>query len=176
MGSLTFTVRDLNGTPIQNAEVQATMTQDPCGFLVPGCSSGPPYSESGYTDKNGEWIGDIKYSKAPTITYIVQATGYYEQTGSTSLNGANLIDENVWGNVNVSMTAIPSNSAGISAAAPPGQGSSAVGVTTIEEELTAAGNSLGFELNTAGMITAGVIVVIAIAVILIVVFLLVAGA
>ena len=164
MGSLYFYIKDLDGNPIQNAEVSATMSQEPCGLLAVGCSSGPDYTESGYTDANGEWIGDIKYTKAPTISYSVQATGYYSQTGTTSLNGANLINENVWGTINVSMTPVPSSS-NPGSTAPPGQGTGAVTLQQLETDLT-SGN---YELQQGGMIAAIeipiVIAVVAIAVI-----------
>lgn len=169
MGSLFFNVKDLGGTPIQNALVTATMSQEPCGLLAVGCSSGPDYTESGYTDTNGEWIGDIKYTKAPTINYSVQANGYYDQTGSTSLNGANLVNENVWGTVNVSMTPVPSSSSPGSTA-PPAQGTGAVTIQQLTTDL-ASGQ---YELQQGGMIASIeipiVIAVVAIAVIVIFVF------
>ena len=149
MGSLFFYVKDLDGKPIQNALVTATMSQEPCGFGAIGCSSGPDYTEDGYTDANGEWIGDIEYTKAPTIKYSVQATNYYDQTGSTSLNGANLVNENVWGTVNVSMTTVPSSSSPGSTA-PPGQGTGAVTLQQLETDVT-SGN---YELQQGGMIAA----------------------
>ena len=169
MGSLFFNVKDLGGTPIQNALVTATMSQEPCGLLAVGCSSGPDYTESGYTDTNGEWIGDIKYTKAPTINYSVQANGYYDQTGSTSLNGANLVNENVWGTVNVSMTPVPSSTSPGSTA-PPGQGTGAVALQQVMTDLTSG----QYELQQGGMIASVeipiVIAVVAIAVIVIFVF------
>ena len=169
MGSLFFYVKDLDGKPIQNALVTATMSQEPCGLFAVGCSSGPDYTDSGYTDANGEWIGDIKYSKAPTIKYSVQATNYYDQTGSTSLNGANLVNENVWGTVNVSMTPVPSSSSPGSTA-PPGQGTGAVTLQQLETDLTSG----QYELQQGGMIASIeipiVIAVVAIAVIVIFVF------
>ena len=169
MGSLFFYIKDLDGKPIQNALVTATMSQEPCGFGAIGCSSGPDYTEDGYTDANGEWIGDIKYTKAPTINYSVQATNYYDQTGSTSLNGANLVNENVWGTVNVSMTPVPSSSSPGSTA-PPGQGTGAVALQQIITDVTSG----QYELQQGGMIASIeipiVIAVVAIAVIVIFVF------
>ena len=165
MGSLYFYVKDLDGKLIQNAEVTATMSQEPCGLLAIGCSSGPDYTESGYTDANGEWIGDIKYSKAPTIKYSVSATGYYDQVGSTALNGANLIDENVWGTIPVSMTPIPANNPG---SPPPGQGTGAITLQQLETDLT-SGN---YELQQGGMIAAVEIpIVIAVVAIMVIVIL-----
>ena len=169
MGSLYFYIKDLDGKPIQNAEVSATMSQEPCGLFDVGCSSGPDYSDSGYTDANGEWITDIKYTKAPTISYSVQATGFYAQTGTTALNGANLINENVWGTVNVSMTPVPSSS-NPGSTAPPGQGTGAVALQQIVTDLTSG----QYELQQGGMIASVeipiVIAVVAIVVIVIFVF------
>ena len=166
MGSLYFYVKDLDGKPIQNAEVTATMSQQPCGLLAIGCSSGPDYTESGYTDANGEWIGDIKYSKAPTVKYSVSATGYYDQVGSQAFNGANIIDWNVWGTINVSMTPKPTNSPG---SPPPGQGTGVIALQQLETDITSG----SYELQQGGMIAAVeipiVIAVVAIMVIVIVV-------
>ena len=165
MGSLYFYVKDLDGKPIQNAEVTATMSQQPCGFLAVGCSSGPDYTESGYTDANGEWIGDIKYSMAPTIKYSVRAAGYYDQVDSTALNGANLIDWNVWGTINVSMTPKPTNSPG---SPPPGQGTGVITLQQLETDIT-SGN---YELQQGGMIAAIEIpIVIAVVAIMVIVIL-----
>ena len=144
MGNLTFVVKDSGtGEPIQNAEVIADVSNQPCGFLAIGCSSGNPYTLDGYTDKNGKVVFSLKYNTATTVSYQVLANGYNTQNGSFSISGANIVDWNVWYTKNVNMVATPNT-------APPGQGIEAS--LTSNPEVETILKDLGYKTETAGLI------------------------
>ncbi len=162
MGNLTFVVKDSGtGEPVQNAEVIADVSSQPCGWFSIGCSSGNPYSLDDYTNANGQVSFSLKYNTPTTVSYQVLANGYNAQNGTFSISGANLLNENVWYTKSVNM--VPT-----SRTAPPGQGIGAY--LTSSPQVETVLKDLGYNATNAGMVGSieltVIIVFVAIAVII----------
>ena len=144
MGNLTFIVKDSGtGEPIQNAEVIADVSNQPCGWLSIGCSSGDPYSLDDYTNADGQVSFSLKYNTPTTVSFQVLANGYDTQNGTFSISGANLLNEKVWYTKNVNMVATP----GVT---PPGQG--IVANLTSNPQAETVLKDLGYNATNAGLI------------------------
>lgn len=163
MGDITFTVLDQNtGKPIQDAQVIADVVTQGCAWDNLGCSSGSPYSLSGYTNSKGQIAFSLLYNNAQTVSYTVQANGYNEQSGTMSIGGGNILSENVWGVKTVQMTAQTTSSP------PPGQG---VGNLLNNPTLTADVQDVSSFLTGLGIIGSieGTIVIVFISIAIVIV-------
>ena len=163
MGDLTFVVKDAGtGQPIENAEVVADVSNQPCGFLAIGCSSGSPYTLDAYTNASGTVNFSLKYNTATSVQYQVMANGYNTQSGALSITGSNMVDENVWYSKNINLT-----KAVINQLPPPNQGSLA---NVWNLPFQTALQDVGYSASNAGFVGSIeltiVVVVVAIAVII----------